>query len=159
MVPVRGGHRATAVHDAALFGGPWISIEAPVNPVRQTVRGALLLVHTFHHGTKVNMPLSGKAEGLVDGRRGSVDLKFVKSSADRHARRAQRVGEQGNLDGARDGERRNGGSIQAVVDIDADGAVGRVQRAVDGDDRTLSAAEIDRGLRERARVTDGRGRA
>ena len=42
---------------AALFaapalakGPPWISIELPANPYDQTMRGAFLLVHAFHHG-------------------------------------------------------------------------------------------------------------
>ena len=61
-------------------GPPWISIEAPANPLDPTSRGALLLVHAFHHGTPVGLPVSGTAEGLVDGQRRTVALEFTPTS-------------------------------------------------------------------------------
>ena len=61
-------------------GPPWISIETPANPLDPTSRGALLLVHSFHHGTPVAIPVSGTAEGLVDGRRRTVALEFTPTS-------------------------------------------------------------------------------
>ena len=64
----------------ALAGPPWISIELPVNPYDQSMRGAFLLVHAFHHGTPVGFPVEGMAEGIVNGERRSVKLEFSETS-------------------------------------------------------------------------------
>lgn len=58
------------------LGPPWISIEYPPSPYDATTREAFLLVHTFHHGTPIVAPVTGKAEGIVSGERRSVSLKF-----------------------------------------------------------------------------------
>jgi hypothetical protein len=60
----------------ATLGPPWISIEYPPSPYDATTRGAFLLVHTFHHGTPIVAPVTGKAEGIISGERRSVSLKF-----------------------------------------------------------------------------------
>lgn len=60
----------------AFMGPPWISIETPPNPYDSASRDAYLLVHTFHHGTPVSNPVSGTAEGIVDGARRTVALEF-----------------------------------------------------------------------------------
>lgn len=136
--------------DAAAFGGPWISIEAPANPYDQATYGALMLVHTFHHSTKVELPLAGKAEGLVDGERRSVALTFGKSSQAGTRSVRNQWGSTGTWTvvlTATEGQ----ASIQAVAEINADGSVGKVSVPVrNGRPHLLSAAEIDRGLRERA---------
>ena len=64
----------------ASAGPPWISIEYPANPLDRTTRGAYLLVHAFHHGTPVGLPVSGTAEGIVDGKRRTVTLDFTTTS-------------------------------------------------------------------------------
>ena len=140
---------------AAYFGGPWISIETPVNPYDNATRGALLLVHTFHHGTPMDMPISGKAEGLVDGRRRSVAFTVDKSSHTGTYGVKRQWGDKGIwtlLITATPTEHM--GSIQAVVDVGADGAVERVDvpRTAQSMPRMLTAAEIERGLRERAKA-------
>ena len=145
---------ATRDVSTSMFGGPWISIEAPANPYDQATRGSLMLVHTFHHGTKVDMPLVGKAEGLVDGQRKSVALTLAKGSqAGTHGVRNQ-WGEKGTwtvLLTATQHEPQ--ASIQAVVEISADGSVGKVTVPTSGGRyQLLSAADIDRGLRARAGV-------
>lgn len=61
-------------------GPPWISIELPANPLDPTMRGAFLLVHTFHHDAAMSGTLTGRAEGLVDGRRQTVTLTFESTS-------------------------------------------------------------------------------
>ena len=61
-------------------GPPWISVEYPANPYDSASRGAFLLVHAFHHGTPVNFPVSGTAEGLVNGARRTVSLEFRATS-------------------------------------------------------------------------------
>ena len=135
---------------AAMFGGPWISIESPANPYDEATRGSLFLVHTFHHGAKVDLPVTAKAEGIVDGERQSVTLTPSKASqGGTHGVRNQ-WGDKGTwmvLATTSD----HGASIQAVVEINADGSVGKVSvPALSGRPRLLSAAEIDRGLRARA---------
>jgi len=140
----------------AMFGGPVISIETPVNPFDASVRGAVLLVHTYHHGTREHMPLTGKAEGLVDGQRRSVDLKLVKSSqAGTHALHRQ-WGQKGiwTLLITATPENHGTGSVQAVINIAADGEVERVRvpRTASNAYRMLTTAEIDRDLQERARA-------
>src|SRR5215216_5001842 len=56
---------------------PWLSIESPVNPFDQSSRGALLLVHaTFREGQAQLADLSGSAEGLVNGTRRTIPLRF-----------------------------------------------------------------------------------
>ena len=141
---------ANTSNDASLFGGPWISIEAPANPYDETARGALMLVHTFHHGTKVNLPVVGKAEGLVAGERKTVNLTLTKSSEiGTHSVRNE-WGSKGTwtvLVTASQGD----ASIQAVADINADGSVGKISvPSKNGRPHLLSVAEIDRRLRERA---------
>jgi hypothetical protein len=64
----------------APVGPPWISIEYPPSPFDATTRDAFLLVHAFHHGTPMNFPVGGKAEGLVGGKRRSIDLDFTRTS-------------------------------------------------------------------------------
>jgi hypothetical protein len=61
-------------------GPPWISIEYPANPLDRTTRGAYLLVHAFHHGTPVGLPVRGTAEGIVDGKRRTMPLEFTTTS-------------------------------------------------------------------------------
>lgn len=63
-----------------LAGPPWISVELPANPLDRTTRGAFLLVHTFHHQTQVADALTGRAEGLVNGKRQTIALTFDATS-------------------------------------------------------------------------------
>ena len=65
---------------ALLAGPPWISIEYPVNPLDQSMRGAFLLVHTFHHATPIVYPVVGTAEGIVNGERRTIKLEFTETS-------------------------------------------------------------------------------
>jgi hypothetical protein len=65
---------------AVRFGPPWISIEYPPSPYDRTTRDAYLLVHAFHHGTPTAFPVSGTAEGLVNGERRTVKLEFTGTS-------------------------------------------------------------------------------
>jgi hypothetical protein len=58
----------------ALAGPPWISIEYPANPFDAATRGALLTVHTYHHGTAMQYPLRVFAEGRVNGKMQRVAL-------------------------------------------------------------------------------------
>jgi hypothetical protein len=56
---------------------PWLSIESPVNPFDQTARGAVFLVHAvFREGQTQVSDVSGAAEGIVNGSRRSIALRF-----------------------------------------------------------------------------------
>jgi hypothetical protein len=62
---------------AMLKWPPWISIESPVNPFDASARGAVMLVHaTFREGPAQLSDLSGTAEGLVNGARRTIPLRF-----------------------------------------------------------------------------------
>lgn len=65
-----------------VMGPPWIAIEVPPNPYDRASRDAFLLVHAFHHGTPRDFPVTGVAEGLVDGKRQQVKLDFTRTSRD-----------------------------------------------------------------------------
>ncbi|MGV3710813.1 MAG: hypothetical protein ACO1Q7_18465 [Gemmatimonas sp.] len=77
--------RAAGVAVFAIFasplnaGPPWISIELPGNPFDQNARDAFLIVHAFHHGEPVEYPVTGVAEGVVNGQRKSIPLTFQKT--------------------------------------------------------------------------------
>lgn len=61
----------------AMAGPPWITIEYPGNPFDPKARDAFLVVHAFHHNTPVGLPVSGTAEGIVNGQRRTIALNFV----------------------------------------------------------------------------------
>ncbi|MGH7466097.1 MAG: hypothetical protein ACREK1_13025 [Longimicrobiales bacterium] len=79
-MPVRNLYLAAALtlalSSAAHAGPPWISIELPANPHHASTRHASLLVRAYHHSTAVNAPVTGTAEGIVDGRRVSLPLEL-----------------------------------------------------------------------------------
>lgn len=77
--PPSGG-AAVPLAAPASFGPPWISIEYPVNPYDATTKAAFLVVHAFHHGTPTAFPVTGSAEGIVNGERRSVPLRFAATS-------------------------------------------------------------------------------
>lgn len=61
-------------------GAPWISLEVPANPMDETTRDAVMLVHTFYHERPAGFPVVGSAEGLVDGERRSIALELARTS-------------------------------------------------------------------------------
>jgi hypothetical protein len=60
----------------ASYGAPWMSLEMPANPLDPATRGAALVVRTYRHSRPEAVPLTGTAEGVVDGVRQSVPLHF-----------------------------------------------------------------------------------
>jgi len=66
----------SAVTTPAVAGPNWLSIELPANPNADATRGAFFLVRVYHHSNAAYAPISGTAEGLVDGARRSIPLKF-----------------------------------------------------------------------------------
>lgn len=62
-------------------GPPWITIEYPPNPLDPETRGALAVVHTYHHAAGVDATLTARAVSLVDGERRTVPLEVVATSS------------------------------------------------------------------------------
>ena len=132
---------------------PWLSIESPVNPFDATARGAELLVHaTFREGQAQLADLTGSAEGLVNGVRRSVPLRF--DATNRPSVFALR--RQWPTEGSwvlRIALK----STTAIVTIDRDGSVGAVrvpiEQMANGDrvPRAVDAKEIDSMLAEAAK--------
>jgi len=141
----------------ALAGPPWISIELPVNPYDQSMRGAFLLVHAFHHGTPTGYLVTGTAEGIVNGERRSIKLEFSETAREgAYALQRMWPGEgvwtlvirvnQGPDDAA-----------TAVVELGPDGEVAAVRvptmrRGAWTVPATVSLVDIEAGLRARAAV-------
>ena len=65
---------------APLKWPPWVSVESPVNPFDPGARGALMLVHVaFREGQSRLADLQGSAEGIVNGVRQSIPLRFTET--------------------------------------------------------------------------------
>lgn len=64
----------------AAAGPSWLSIESPPNPYNPETKGALLVVRVYHHNEVAFYPVTGTAEGLVNGKRQSVTLSFTQTS-------------------------------------------------------------------------------
>ncbi|MEX2177733.1 MAG: hypothetical protein WD801_03425 [Gemmatimonadaceae bacterium] len=138
-------------------GPPWISIEYPANPHDSGSRGAFLLVHAFHHGTPMAFPVSGTAEGLVNGARRTVSLEFKGTSrpgvyalhkqwADDGVWTLVLAVTQGKEDGA---------TATALVELNPNGTVASVNVPTRRQGQWLiptgvAIADVDRGLRARA---------
>ena len=155
---------ALAVIAALSVGPPWISIEYPANPHDREATGALLYVHVFHHAQAIAYPIEGTAEGIVNGERRSIKLKF--SDTARPA--VYGLSRQWPTEGvwtlvikmSRDDHRKDGAT--AVVELGPDGEVASV-RVPTRKEREwtipvdVSMSEIDRALRARASALAVRG--
>ncbi|MGH7646825.1 MAG: hypothetical protein ACREND_01810 [Gemmatimonadaceae bacterium] len=73
--------RAASFADHTFKWPPWLSVEWPINPYDRANRDALLLVHAaMHSGIPTARDLTGTAEGIVDGKRSSIALRFDATS-------------------------------------------------------------------------------
>jgi hypothetical protein len=139
-------------------GPPWISIEYPVNPFDRTTRGAHLLVHAYYHGTPVGYPVSGTAEGMVDGERRTITLRFETTSRTGvYALRKQwpSEGTWTLVITVTQGDHDRGGVAQALVELSPTGSVASVQvptqqHAEGRFPRRLTAGEIEEAVRAQA---------
>lgn len=150
-VPPAGGRPA----GEPVVGPPWVSIEYPANPFDRESRGAYLMVHAFHHGTPVGLPVSGTAEGIVRGERRSVRLAFAATSRPGVYALRKQWSDDGTwtlvvrvAQGANDG-------ATALVDLAPGGEVARVhvptRRHAEGNfPRPVTAQEVELSLRARA---------
>jgi hypothetical protein len=155
------GARSAAVEAApavAVAGPPWISIEYPVNPFDRTTRGAYLLVHAYYHGTPVGYPVSGTAEGLVNGERRTVTLRFETTARTGvYALRKQwpTEGAWTLVISVTQSDHDRGGVAQALVELAPNGAVASVrvptqQHAEGAFPRRLTSQEIEAAVRSNA---------
>lgn len=132
-------------------GPPWISVEYPINPHDQSMRGAFLLVHVFHHSTPIVFPVQGTAEGIVNGERRSIKLEFTETSRTGVYALRRQWSTEGVWTLVIKGE----GGATAVVELGADGAIASVT-VPSRQDRgwtiptDVSMTDIDNALRTRA---------
>lgn len=66
---------------AVAVGPPFLSLEIPANPLDPQTRGAALVVRAYHHERAAGYPITGSAEGLVNGERRSIPLEFERTSS------------------------------------------------------------------------------
>ena len=144
-----------AMTPAPIAGPPWISIEYPVNPYDAATRGAFLVVHAFHHGTPMEFPVSGTAEGIVNGQRRTINLDFQRATRTGEFALRKQWPDQGVwtlvigvMQGPDD-------RVTAMVDLSADGQVGRVTVPTRKEGTWVVPArvpmhDVEAGLRARA---------
>ena len=136
-------------------GPPWISIELPVNPYDQSMRGAFLLVHAFHHQTPMGFIVTGTAEGIVNGERRSLKLAFTETSREGVYALKRSWPEEGTWTLVVTANQGPSDGATAVVDLGSDGAVAAIrvptmQRGSWTVPAPVSLADIDASLRTRA---------
>lgn len=146
---------SAAVAAPAFAGPPWISIELPVNPYDQSMRGAFLLVHAFHHGTPMGFIVTGTAEGIVNGERRSVKLEFTETKREGVYALQRMWPQEGTWTLVIKANQGPGDAATAVIDLGADGEVAGVrvptmQRGAWTVPAPVSASDIDAALRARA---------
>lgn len=143
-------------------GPPWISLEMPANPHEASTRGAFFLVHTYHHGTPTQYPLSGTAEGILNGRRQTQQLEIVATGTPGVYAVRYRPSLQGvwvlalNM-----GEGHEGAGM--LVTLGKQGQVASVtvpSREVEGGrwivPRKITSEDVDAALRQQTALLDGR---
>jgi hypothetical protein len=107
------------------------------------------------HQNPVDLPVSGRAEGLVDGKRRSVPFTLTRSAQMGTYVVRREWGDKGiwTVLVTVMPEATNGWRIQAVVDVGADGEIEKVSVPRAGQSpRLLTDADVERGLRDRARA-------
>ena len=145
----------------APVGPPWISIEYPPSPFDATTRDAFLLVHAFHHGTPMNFPVAGKAEGVVGGTRRSVALDFTRTSRQGVYALKKQWPAEGNWVLAIDVTQDGGMKAGALVELASTGDVVKVtvptSRNAEGwaIPRAITSAEVEAALKQRVALAGG----
>jgi hypothetical protein len=145
---------SAALATPALAKPPWLSIEYPVNPYDASLRGAFLVVHTFIHGTPVALPLTGTAEGIVNGERRTIQLEFIGTPQPGVYTLRQVWAREGVWTLVIHAGRAPGMVATAVVEIGAEGGIAsvRVPTKPEGSGTVpadVSMADIERALRAR----------
>ena len=140
-------------------GPPWISIEYPPSPFDATTRDALLLVHAFHHGTPMNFPVAGKAEGIVAGKRQSITLDFTRTSRQGVYALKKQWPVEGSWVLAIDVTQEKDSKAGALVELGARGEVVKVTVPTDERNgwkipRAITTAEVEAALRGQLAVAN-----
>lgn len=144
----------------ARVGPPWISIEYPPSPYDATTRDAFLLVHAYHHGTPMNFPVAGTAEGVVGGKRRSIALDFTRTSRQGVYALKKQWPAEGNWVLAIDVTQEGGSKAGALVELATTGDVVKVTVPTSRRDgwaipRAITSAEIETALRNRVALASG----
>lgn len=131
-------------------GPPWVSVELPANPMNATTRNAFLLIHSYHHGTVTQYPVTGRAIGLVDGKRRELTLSFTRTDLPGVMALARSWPSEGSWVLAVNVGGDEGPT--ALVSIGADGKVKGVEVPMRGTDqpwgRKVTDRDIDRALQQ-----------
>lgn len=147
----------------ALAGPPWISIELPANPHDPATRGALFVVHAYHHGAGVQYPVTGTAEGLVGGERRSIPLTITVTDRAGIYAVARPHLDEGRWVLVIRLDTGNGNGATALVSLDGETQVAGVSVPSRADregwtiPREVSAEEIDTMLRQGGLASSGLG--
>ena len=122
-------HAATIVTVAfstafsAAFGPPHIVVR-PVTDAAAAPAGAVLLVETQHHTDIADLNVTGRAEGLVNGKRVSLPLSFVRQSVGHYS--LTRQWQSGSpwvlVLSAEQGPDGTHGVAEAIIKVDVSGA-------------------------------------
>ena len=140
---------AVTAAPALAKGSPWVSVEMRGHRSANTL--GWLVIRTFHHSDAVGYPLTGTAEGLVNGRRVSVALRFESINVDREAGvfLVPIVWQQGSpwvLNIALDAGGHAGAGVVVGVGASGEPAFVRFPRSVEGATRPATAGEVERLL-------------
>jgi hypothetical protein len=154
---------STAISTPAFAGGPWISIETPVNPMNSAMRGAYCIVRVYHHGNAAYYPVTATAEGMVNGQRRTIPLKLTETDSPG----VYAVNYTPEKEGTwilvmSAGEKKEHQSVTVVVGVGKDGRIASAQVPMKQDGRgqyplNVQASDIDRLLREQLAANPGRG--
>jgi hypothetical protein len=163
LVPIVVGLVAASPSAATRRSGPpWISIEYPANPLDPSTREAYLLVHAFHHGTPVQSPVSGTAEGLVGGERKSIALRFDATTRPGVYALRKQWSNDGVWSLLISVTQHEDDVAQALVELGADGGITSVRVPTRRErewtlPRRVTAQEVEQSLQSRAtRTAQGR---
>ena len=144
-----------AAPSSRVSGPPWISIEYPANPLDGSTRGAYLLVHAFHHQIPTSSPVRGTAEGLVNGERKSIVLRFDSTSRPGVYALRKQWSDDGVWSLVISVVAHEDNIAQALVELSADGGISSVRVPTRRErewtiPRTITAQEIEQSLQSRA---------
>jgi len=134
---------------AVAKGPPWVSVEMRAHA--SSNHPGWLVIRTFHHSDAVGYPLSGTAEGLVNGRRLSVPLRFEILNPDSQSGvfLVPTVWAQGSpwvLNIALDAGEHMGAGVVVAVGPSGEPAFVRFPRVVEGYTRPATHAEVEQLL-------------
>jgi hypothetical protein len=139
---------------ARAYGPPWISIEYPANPLDPSTRAAYLLVHAFHHQIPTSSPVRGTAEGLVNGERKTIALRFDTTSRPGVYALRKQWSDDGIWSLVISVVPHEDNIAQALVELSPDGGISSIRVPTRRErewtiPRTITAQEIEQSLQSR----------